>query len=88
MSKSQEAIIKRFAISTTFFEREEMLHLFGDSCTIFIFKSLPIALKLSPSFGFVSIIIWESRVKCFCLFINTSFLPGGNIHIYVNDFNR
>ena len=47
-----------------------------------LFKNRPIALKLSPLFSIASIVIRESRVKCFCLFIRMSFPPGGNSHVY------
>ena len=48
-----------------------------------LFNNLAIALKLSFSFSLVSMSIRDSRVKCFCLIINTSFLLGGNSHIYI-----
>lgn len=48
-----------------------------------LFNSLAIALKLSLSFSLVSMRIRDSRVKCFCFFINTSFLLGGDSHIYI-----
>ena len=53
-----------------------------------LFNNLPMDLKLSRSLSFVSMRIRDSRVKCFCLFIRISFLPGGNSHIYKKDFNR
>ena len=47
-----------------------------------MFKNLPMDLKLSPLFNIVSMVIRELRVKCFCLFIRTSFPPGGSSHVY------
>ena len=47
-----------------------------------LFKNRPIALKLSSLFNMASMIIREARVKCFCLFIRTSFPPGRSSHVY------
>ncbi len=45
-------------------------------------KNRPIALKLSLLLSIVSIVIQESRVKCFYLFIRISFPLGGGSHVY------
>ena len=47
-----------------------------------LFKNLPMDLKLSSLFNMVSMVIREVRVKCFCLFIRTSFPPGRSSHVY------
>jgi len=82
--ESKPAVIKCPAISAAFFNADMIFHFFGD-CGAILVKNLPMDLKLSPWLSLVSMIIRESSVKCFCLFIRDSFLSGRSSHIYITE---
>ncbi len=85
MQKSQSSMSEGSAVDSTFFKTNVIFALSLEMVMQSLFKNRPIALKLSSLFYMASMIIREARVKCFCLFIRTSFLPGG-IAIFIEWF--